>query len=122
MRFRFLYAISATLFLFGCAAPSPITKLPQATSVDDYCNGAGDFAANVAARYRDQGDDFEYTKQVVLADAASLSDPSQTQERMKMLDVLAYVYRNPSRTPKEVYSAVYQTCMEERAAGTWFHN
>lgn len=121
MKFKLLYALLAAV-LSGCAAPAVMTKLPQATSIDDYCTGAAGFALKIAKR-RDQGDDLIYMKQEVLADSVSLTAPSQARERAKMLEVLSYVYQNPSRTPQELRADIYQTCMRERTAEpqTWFH-
>ncbi|MHB8661049.1 MAG: hypothetical protein ACYC75_03945 [Minisyncoccota bacterium] len=123
MKFTLLYAVLAVLLLVRCAAPAPMTELPKATSIDDYCKGAGEFAWRMAKR-RDHGDDLLYTKQVVLADSVSLTAPSQARERIKILEVLSYVYRNPSRSPQELQAEIYQTCMKERTEKpeTWFLN
>ncbi|MHB8710097.1 MAG: hypothetical protein ACYC6X_00925 [Minisyncoccota bacterium] len=123
MKPTLLYAVLVVLLLVRCAAPAPMTELPKATSIDDYCTGAAKFALNIA-RKRDQGDDLIYTKQAVLADSVSLTEPSQARERKKILEVLAYVYKNTSRTPQEIRTDMYQTCVKERTEKpeTWFLN
>jgi hypothetical protein len=119
MKFKFLHVFVVLLLLGGCEPPKSITELPKATTIDDYCTGAGIFVQEIAER-RDRGDDFDYTKQAVLADAASLTAPSQVRERKKMLEVHSYVYKNASRSPRELRIDIYQTCMRGRKEGTWF--
>lgn len=117
---RFVTAFFASLALFGCTVPA--NKFPQATSIEDYCEGAAGSASIWATSYRDHGDDFDYAKGAVLYESVRFSDPSQKQERVKMVDVLTYVYEHPAKTPEDIHDAVYALCVKERIAGTWFHN
>lgn len=95
---------------------------PKATTIENYCEGAARSAATWATSYRDHRDDFDYAKGAILFESARFHDPSQKQERIKMVDILTYVYQHPSEPPEKLHDAIYTTCMKERVAGTWFHN
>lgn len=100
----------------GCASPS----LASATSIEDYCDGAGKFARAVAAEYRDTGNDLLYARGAVLLEVGQLSPKPPKREVVKMVWTVKYVFTHQNMKPEELSEEIYRHCLAERSAGTWF--
>lgn len=111
-----LTSVVLLISVTGCASPS----LSSATSIEDYCDGAGKFARAVAAEYRDTGNDLLYTRGAVLLEVGRLSPKPPKREVVKMVWTVKYVFIHLQRKPEELSEEVYRQCVAERTAGTWF--
>lgn len=104
------------LTLLSCAQQPQAIK---ATSIADYCQSVGAFAAEIA-RMKQATGLLEENLWILTKNKNSATLQSAPREQIPMRKVVAFVYATPELSPDEIAITLAYQCLYQRRTGDWF--